>query len=94
MKFLYTFIAFLFCFLMTAQQPFVTTWEVTAGDLDITIPTNPAEYTYDYTVDFGDGTVLTNQTGDVTHNYFSPGIYHSKYLEFSHIFILLAFMDY
>lgn len=50
-----------------AQQPFVTTWEVTTGDLDITIPTNTDDYTYDYTIDLGDGTVLNNQTGDVTH---------------------------
>lgn len=67
-----------FCFwssLSFGQQPFVTTWEVIAGDLDITIPTNTDQYTYDYTVDFGDGTVLTNQTGDVTHNYSTPGIY-------------------
>lgn len=29
-----------------AQQPFITTWEVTAGDLEITIPTNTDDYTY------------------------------------------------
>ena len=53
----------------------MTTWEVTAGDLDITIPTNTIDYTYDYTIDFGDGTILNNQTGNVTYTYSTPGIY-------------------
>ena len=75
MKFLYTFIAFLFCFLMTAQQPFVTTWEVTSNDLEIIIPTDYGGYNYNYTVDFGDGTVLTNQMFNASHTYSSPGIY-------------------
>jgi uncharacterized repeat protein (TIGR01451 family) len=66
----------LFIFSFTqAQQPFVTTWEVTADDLDIMIPTNTDDYTYDYTVDFGDGTILTNQTDDVIYSYSNPGIY-------------------
>ena len=65
----------LFAFLSHAQQPFITTWEVTPSDLDITIPTNTADYTYDYTINLGDGTVLTNQTGNVTHTYATPGIY-------------------
>ena len=65
----------LFFFISNAQEPFITTWEVTAGDLDILIPTNTDDYTYNYTVDFGDGTILTNQTGNVTHNYASPGVY-------------------
>ena len=75
MKFLYTFIASLFCFVMTAQQPFVTTWEATVGDLGIFIAADAVDYTYDYTVDLGDGTILTNQTNDVYHVYSSPGTY-------------------
>src|SRR5690554_2551996 len=55
------------------QLPFITTWEVTAGSLDITIPTQGTGY--DYTIDFGDGTVQNNVTGDVTYTYNTPGIY-------------------
>ena len=62
-------------FISNAQVPFVTTWEVTAGDLDITIPTNSEDYSYNYTIDLGDGTVLNNQTGNVTHTYALPGVY-------------------
>ena len=53
--------------------PFVTTWEVNANDLTITIPT--IEDGYDYDVTWGDGNTSINQTGDVTHTYASAGIY-------------------
>lgn len=56
------------------QQAFVTTWTVFDNNSDIKIPTRE-DYTYNYTVDFGDGTVLINQTGDVVHNYASGGTY-------------------
>lgn len=59
----------------TPIDPFITTWEVTAGDLSITIPTNNSSGYYNYKVDFGDSTVLTNQTGDASHTYASPGTY-------------------
>ena len=55
------------------NAPFITTWEVTAGSLDITIPTYGTGY--NYTIDFGDGTVQNNVTGDVTYTYNVPGIY-------------------
>lgn len=48
--------------------PFVTVWETTANDKNITIPTNP-NYTYNYTVDWGDGTIENNVTGNKTHIY-------------------------
>ncbi len=75
MKKLYFFFSFLlFSLFVSAQNaPFITTWEVTSNDLEITIPTEGTGY--DYTVDFGDGTVLNNQTGDVTHTYNSVGTY-------------------
>lgn len=71
------FILLFFCFSLTsqAQQPFVTTWEVTAGSLDIAIPINYVDYSYNYTVDLGDGTVLVNQTDGIIHQYSQPGIY-------------------
>jgi surface protein len=76
MKNLYLFLLITFSTLYTQaqNQPFITTWEVPANDLSITIPTHSGS-TYNYTVDFGDGTVLTNQTGDATHTYNSAGTY-------------------
>jgi len=40
------------------------------------IKTDPS-YTYDYTVDWGDGT-KTNHTGDATHSYSVQGVYEVK----------------
>ena len=57
---------------------FVTRWKTdnpgTSGMDEITIPTEAGE-TYDYTVDWGDGTTDMNVTGDITHTYASPGVY-------------------
>ena len=53
---------------------FVTLWNIEPGDLTITIPTTGSGY--DYTIDFGDGTVLSNQTGNATHTYAQPGMYN------------------
>ncbi len=74
----------LFCFFLpfaaVAQQPFVSTWSTVNFGISnanqITIPTsdNPA-YAYNYTVDWGDGTIEMNVIGDITHTYANPGIY-------------------
>ena len=61
-----------------SQNEFITTWEVTSSDLSIKIDTNSFYYTYNYTVDFGDGVINTNVTGDITHTYSSAGIYTVK----------------
>lgn len=63
-------------FIAHAQDaPFITTWEVGyANGLDITIPT-VYMYDYNYTVDFGDGTIENNVPGNITHTYVTPGIY-------------------
>ncbi|WP_422105445.1 BspA family leucine-rich repeat surface protein [Winogradskyella sp.] len=53
---------------------FITTWEVTSGDLSITIPTTGSTG-YDYIIDWGDGTIETGVTGDTTHNYTAEGMY-------------------
>lgn len=58
-----------------AQDPFITTWEVQSDDLEITIPVLSSQYSYDYAVDFGDGTVLSNVTTSITHTYNSAGTY-------------------
>ena len=57
-----------------AQEPFVTVWQPFAFLEDSTI-TVPIVYdaNNNYTIDFGDGTVLTNQTGPCTHTYVYSG---------------------
>jgi len=61
-------------FISAQNQAFITSWEVdNVNGLNITIPTEGTGY--DYTVDFGDGTILNNQTGDATHTYNTAGIY-------------------
>lgn len=71
-----SFLMFLWLITANAQQPFTTTWQVANNDLGlgIEIPIMQDDDN-DYTVDFGDGTVLTNQTGPVTNTYNNPGIY-------------------
>ncbi len=58
-----------------ALQPsaFVTTWQTTAANEPITIPVGGAAGTY--TVDWGDGTVSADVTGDQTHTYHAAGTY-------------------
>ncbi|MFS4493937.1 BspA family leucine-rich repeat surface protein [Maribacter sp. 2308TA10-17] len=60
------------------ERPFVTTWKTdnpgTSTDNEITIPTFSGE-TYNYIVDWGDGTSDSGVTGDITHAYVSPGEY-------------------
>ena len=53
---------------------FVTTWETTTANETITIPTRPFFGTYNYTIDWGDGTTDTNVAGDITHTYSTLGI--------------------
>ncbi len=52
---------------------FITTWQTTAANESITIPTTGSGY--DYTVDWGDGMVESGFTGDATHQYVTAGIY-------------------
>ena len=57
---------------------FITTWKTdnpgASEDNQITIPTFFL-YSYNYTVDWGDGTSDSNVTGDITHTYGTPGTY-------------------
>ena len=55
---------------------FITKWKTTTPSESITIPTTGTGY--NYTIDFGDGTVLTGQTGNVTHTYAVAGTYTVK----------------
>ena len=60
------------------QRPFITTWKTdnpgTSADNQITIPTISGE-TYNYTVDWGDGTSDSEVAGNITHTYASSGTY-------------------
>ncbi|MCK0109847.1 BspA family leucine-rich repeat surface protein, partial [Flavobacteriaceae bacterium S0825] len=59
------------------EAAFITTWRTTSNNESITIPTN-GSYTYNYHVDWGDGSTPTNETGDATHTYTTPGDYQVK----------------
>ena len=52
---------------------FVTTWQTTTANESITIPTTGPGY--NYTVDWGDGSTPTTETGDATHTYAAAGTY-------------------
>ncbi len=54
MKYIFGFIWLLCVLKSNAQQPFVTTWQISSIDINlaIIIPTNTDDYTYNYTVDF------------------------------------------
>ncbi|MEO0901867.1 MAG: BspA family leucine-rich repeat surface protein, partial [Bacteroidota bacterium] len=58
--------------------PFVTTWKTdnpgASLDNQIRIPTFPGE-SYNYFVEWGDGTSDSNVTGDITHTYSTAGTY-------------------
>ncbi len=51
---------------------FITKWKTTTPNESITIPTNSSA-TYDYTVDWGDGDITPNETGDAIHTYATAG---------------------
>ena len=73
------FLLILFCqfFFYGQTKPFITTWETTTANESIIIPTTGTGY--DYTIDWGDGTIETNQTGNATHTYSTAGIHTCKY---------------
>ncbi|OIQ21099.1 MAG: hypothetical protein BM557_04915 [Flavobacterium sp. MedPE-SWcel] len=73
-----TYLLLILCFttyFANAQEPFITTWNVGSG-LTIEIPIiEDDEIPDSYTVDFGDGTVLIDQSGVTSHTYSNYGIY-------------------
>ncbi|GGE45007.1 hypothetical protein GCM10010832_26200 [Psychroflexus planctonicus] len=58
-----------------ANSPFITTWEVTSDDLEISIYTTENIYNYNYTIDWGDGTIESGLTGNSSHTYQTSGTY-------------------
>ena len=74
-------LALVFCLSLLyakAQSAFITTWKTDnigiSANNQITIPTFDGS-TYNYAVDWGDGTSNANITGDVTHTYSAVGTY-------------------
>ncbi|CAL2078467.1 conserved protein of unknown function precursor containing a type A C-terminal secretion signal [Tenacibaculum sp. 190524A02b] len=67
------------------EEKFITTWTVTGGDLSI--PIYMFGSSNDYTVDWGDGTIESDFTGDTTHTYATAGTYTVKiYGDFSQLY--------
>ncbi|MEP0265927.1 BspA family leucine-rich repeat surface protein [Dokdonia sp.] len=58
------------------DSAFITTWETTSANESITIPTEGTGY--NYYIDWGDGTVAFNQTGNATHTYTTAGTHTVK----------------
>ena len=57
-----------------STSPFVTTWTVSSGDLNV-ILNIPGFYDYNFSVNWGDGQGNTGVTQTITHNYAAPGTY-------------------
>ncbi|UII20610.1 BspA family leucine-rich repeat surface protein [Fulvivirga ligni] len=54
-------------------KSFITTWVTTQQNEEIIIPVNNWTYSYNYTVDWGDGQVTMNHTDDAFHTYKEAG---------------------
>ncbi len=54
-------------------DPFITTWQTTTTNESITIPTFGGGYLYD--IDWGDGIIEEDRTGNATHTFATPGTY-------------------
>ena len=69
------------------NSSFITVWQTTMPNEKITIPTNSSSGQYNYTVDWGDGTLAdTNLSGDATHTYTAARAYEVKITgDFPHI---------
>ena len=72
---------------------FITTWQtnvIDPTDSSLTIPVYSDEV-YDYTIDWGDGSVTTSVSGNASHTYASPGTYS---VEISGLFPGVNFNNY
>ncbi|RYG52333.1 MAG: BspA family leucine-rich repeat surface protein, partial [Chitinophagaceae bacterium] len=73
MKIFYFLLLLLGCTAM-AQNGFITKWRTYTPNQTVTVPITSSEDT-NYSIDFGDGTILTDQTGAATHTYALAGDY-------------------
>ena len=62
-----------FLVMTTVKAQFITTWRTTTANESITIPTTGGGY--NYTVNWGDGSPTTNETGNASHAYTTAGDY-------------------
>ena len=62
---------------LSAQDEFITTWNIESDDELLTIPIQPG-FTYDFTIEWGDGTTEHNATETPKHTYSKAGIYTVK----------------
>jgi surface protein len=60
-----------------AQDEFITTWQTSTENQQVVIYTFSGE-TYNYTIDWGDGTIDTNVTGNKSHTYATTVIHTVK----------------
>ena len=70
-------LVFTFCLLnqtLKAQDEFISIWQSTEEYPSIEIPTYDTQV-YNYTVNWGDGSVSNNVAGDITHQYAATGNY-------------------
>ncbi|GEM80787.1 BspA family leucine-rich repeat surface protein [Vibrio superstes] len=56
-------------------RPFITTWQIDAANEQIDISTRASTFTYNFIIDWGDGTIEEGLTGSVSHIYNEPGVY-------------------
>lgn len=59
---------------ITTDDLFITTWTVESEDTEIVFYVNPS-LTYDYNIDWGDGTVEVGKTTEARHTYSAAGTY-------------------
>ncbi|UII27201.1 BspA family leucine-rich repeat surface protein [Fulvivirga maritima] len=64
--------------LLDEEEAFIMSWLI-GDDRSISIYTNP-EYEYNYSVDWGDGSISESVTSDATHTYIESGYYEVKVL--------------
>ena len=58
------------------KDGFITKWNVTTSNLRVVIPTS--SFTYNYDIDWGDGTISSGLTGEGIHTYTNTGVYTIK----------------
>ena len=77
--------------IVTESDYFITTWKTDntgySNDKQIKIGTQSSKYAYNYTIDWGDGSIERGVVGDINHTYSEIGTYTVKiYGEFPQIY--------
>ncbi|WP_420551627.1 BspA family leucine-rich repeat surface protein [Tenacibaculum aiptasiae] len=56
-------------------ESFILTWKITKANASLVINRETKDYTFDYTIDWGDGTIEKLSISNPTHVFKKPGIY-------------------